>query len=160
MKTPIIRAIERPRIIPSLVAIGLVSFAFKTLAQLNDWALSFLLGYLFITAYRFLVRFTLTKYHAKGIRMMKAGRFHEAIDAFQESFGFFDKYSFLDRWRSFVFLMPGKYDYKEMALLNLGYIYGQIGEGHSAEEVYKKCLDLYPNNGIAESALNLLNSKT
>ena len=48
-------------------------------------------------------------------------------------------------------------NYREMALCNIAFCYGQIGNGTKAIEFYQKTLVEFPENGIAESALKMLN---
>ena len=49
-------------------------------------------------------------------------------------------------------------NYKEMALCNIAFCYSQIGNGTKTIEYYKKTLEEFPENPIAESALKMLNS--
>lgn len=159
MDTPTFKSIDWIRAIPHLVALFIAGFVVQSLHVFQDWTLNFIAGWSLIILYRYAVRFSITRYHTRGMQFVKAHKFHEAIQAFQENLTFFEKHSNLDKWRSIIFLSPGKYGYREMTLLNLGYSYGQIGDGAKSEQYYKKALDLNPQNGMAAAALNLLNAK-
>ncbi len=142
-----------------MLAILLAALVFQTLHVFPDWLTNFLAGWLLVIVYRYIVRYTITRHHVKGLQLVKAQRFSDAAVAFQKSLDFFEGHPNLDKWRSVIFLSPGKYSYREMALLNLGYVYGQIGEGDKAEQCYKKALEMNPRNDAARAALNLLNAK-
>ena len=45
-----------------------------------------------------------------------------------------------------------------MALCNIAFCYSQIGNGTKAIAFYKKTLEEFPENGLAHSALKMLNS--
>ena len=55
-------------------------------------------------------------------------------------------------------LSSSKMSYKEMALVNIAFCYGQLGEGEKAREYYNAALKENPNNGMAIAALKLLDS--
>lgn len=44
-----------------------------------------------------------------------------------------------------------------MALCNIAFCYGQIGEGQKAKEYYQQTLTEYPENGMAQAGINMLN---
>jgi len=90
---------------------------------------------------------------------MKLQNFKAAANAFQRSLEFFEKYPDLDQWRSIILLSTAKYGYKEMALTNLGFVYGRLNEPKKSEQYYRKALELNPNNVNAKTGLNLLNAK-
>ena len=157
--TPQIKNVDWVRSILQFFAILLATIAFQALHAFQDWFPNFLAGCILVIAYRYMVRYTITRHHAKSMQLIKAQDFNGAAAAFQKSLEFFEKHPNLDKWRSIVFLSPGKYGYKEMALVNLGFVYGQINEGGKVEQYYKKALEINPNNGTAKAALNLLNAK-
>jgi len=45
-----------------------------------------------------------------------------------------------------------------MALNNIAFCYGQLGEVEKAKEYYEKILKDYPENGLAKVGLRLLSS--
>lgn len=48
--------------------------------------------------------------------------------------------------------------YREMGMVSLGFCYAQLGDGMSARRIYEDCIRYYPNNGMAESALRMLDA--
>ena len=46
--------------------------------------------------------------------------------------------------------------YREMGMVSLGFCYAQLGDGLNARKNYEDCLRDYPNNGMADSALRML----
>ena len=45
-----------------------------------------------------------------------------------------------------------------MALNNIAFCYGQLGDGEKAKEYYERTLNEFPDSGIARAGLRLLNS--
>jgi hypothetical protein len=45
-----------------------------------------------------------------------------------------------------------------MALANIAFCYGQLGNGVQCRYYYEKCLDLFPDSGLATAALRMLDS--
>ena len=48
--------------------------------------------------------------------------------------------------------------YREMALCNIAFCYSQIGKGMKAIEYYQRVLKEFPNSGLAQSALRMIES--
>ena len=158
MDSPIILKTSWFRLIPHLIAIVFFSYLVSLTGLYDDWIYNLIVGWAFVLLYRLIIRHTVTKDHARGIKLVKRQRFEEAVEAFHDSLTFFKQHPSLDKWRSIIFLSPGKYGYREMAYANLGFVYGQLGDGEKAMEYYNKCLELNPKSGLAKSALNLINS--
>jgi tetratricopeptide (TPR) repeat protein len=109
--------------------------------------------------YLYLIRYTILRYHMKGLRLARAQRFEEAIRPFEQNLAFFDRHPNLDKWRSLILLSSSRYGYREMTFLNLGYAAANMRDGARAEQYYEGVLELNPRNGSAITALNLLNAK-
>lgn len=82
----------------------------------------------------------------------------DAISYFQKSYDFFQRYSWLDRFGYLVLLNSSAISYREMALNNIAFSYGQAGDGENAKEYYEKTLLEFPNSTLACAGLNLLNA--
>jgi hypothetical protein len=109
-------------------------------------------------AYSIGSRALFTRAHRAGIRLVKQRRFEEAIPKFQESFDFFERHPWIDRFRSFVLMSPSAASYREMALANIAFCYGQIGNGEACRGYYRECLARFPGSGLASAALRMLDS--
>lgn len=106
----------------------------------------------------FLLRNIFAKQHRTGIRLVKQHRFAEAIPYFQKSYAYFSQQSWVDRYRFLTLLSATAMSYREMGLCNIAFCYAQIGEGQKAKEYYQLTLKDYPQNGLAITGLNMLNS--
>lgn len=84
--------------------------------------------------------------------------FNEAIAEFQKSYDYFSKNDWVDKYRFLTVLNSNKMSYREMALNNIAFCYGQLGDGENAKRYYQKALDEYPESGLAKAGLNMLNS--
>lgn len=96
--------------------------------------------------------------HRVGVGLVKSQRFEEAIPKFQDSLKFFDRYPWIDRYRSIVLMSPSAAGYREMALANIAFCYGQIGDGEQSRHFYEECLRRFPDSGLASSALRMLDA--
>lgn len=105
-----------------------------------------------------LLRRTLARDHRKGIQLIKEGQFEAAIPWFEKSVAYFKKNSWVDRYRCITLLSATGYNYREMGLCNLGFCYAQTGRGDEAKTYYQEVLKVSPNNGLALTSLNMLNS--
>ncbi|HEX7447932.1 MAG TPA: hypothetical protein VF306_10325 [Pirellulales bacterium] len=48
--------------------------------------------------------------------------------------------------------------YREMALCNIAFCYAQLGNGENAELYYRRTLDEFPDSGLADAALRMIES--
>jgi tetratricopeptide (TPR) repeat protein len=104
------------------------------------------------------LRYFVPKSHREGIKLTKKYEFENAIPKFEDSFNFFTKNNYIDKFRFITLLSSSKMSYKEMALCNIAFCYSQIGKGEKAKEYYKKTLVEFPNNGIAKAGIKMITS--
>lgn len=154
MTMPVVRQISWPAIIPQIA----ILFAFIWPAKMESPEYGFLLGVAGYTGLILVLRYTIARHHRLGIRMVKRGRFREAIDSFQHSFEFFERYPWVDRFRSIFLLSASAMTYREMALANIAFSYSQQGDGEKARYYYEICQKEFPHNGVAIAALRLMDS--
>ncbi|WP_425616159.1 tol-pal system YbgF family protein [Anatilimnocola sp. NA78] len=107
-------------------------------------------------AYSLGSRQILARHHRRGIGLYKRGEFAAAIQAYLASYTFFDRYRWLDDYRSIFMMTPGAMAYREMALVNIAFCYAQLGNGPQAIAYYERTLQEFPGNGTAEAALRML----
>jgi tetratricopeptide (TPR) repeat protein len=158
MDTPMIRDMSWVRAIPNLTVVFLAGVALHLLHVFPEFLSNLVAGWLLVIAYRYLIRYTITRYHVRGLQLLKEQRFAEAAQAFEEGLSFFERHPNLDKWRSILFLSASGYGYTQGTLLNLGLTYAQMEEGAKAEEYYERVLELNPTNGSAIFALKLLHA--
>ena len=116
------------------------------------------LGIITTLSLYFVLRYTISSSHRRGIRKMKKGDYQDAITDFETSYSFFKKYDWLDRFRCIFLLSPSAITYKEMALVNIAFAHSQSGNGESSVKYYEQALEEFPNSILAKTALNMINS--
>lgn len=152
--TPMVQQVSWPAVLPQLIAIG-VAIGIAYFLGVRDAVLWGAVAYL---AYSFGSRELIARAHRAGIRLVKQQRFAEAIPKFQESFDFFERNPWVDSFRSLTLMSPSAMSYREMALANIAFCYGQLGDGQQSRAYYQKCLELFPSSGLATAALRMLDS--
>lgn len=153
-QTPIVRQVSWPAALPQFAALA-AAMAIGYLLGGRDGAPWGALAYL---AYSIGSRRIIPKAHRAGIALVKQQRFAEAIPKFQESFEFFERHPWIDRFRSITLMSPSAASYQEMALANIAFCYGQLGDGEQSRMYYQRCLERYPDSGLATAALRMLDS--
>ena len=153
---PVIRQLYWPRLIPQVIAIGTLSaVAWLVLpASRLDWAIA-IGAVVYLVTCRFM-RLVLARDHARGMQAYRAGRFRDAIAHFEGSCRFFSAHPRLDGWRSLLFGVASHNPYRIIAIANMAYCYGQLGEGPKAAELYERVLQEVPDHAVARASLNLL----
>jgi tetratricopeptide (TPR) repeat protein len=149
---PTVRQIAWISMIPQLLFMALLIFGYYFIG-IEDF---FLYGALTYLAISFGLRYFITSDQRQGMTLVKQKYFQEAIPHFQKSYDFFSKYSWVDKYRFITLLSSSKMCYKEMALNNIAFCYGQIGDGDKALAYYHRTLTEYPDNELAKAGLNLL----
>ncbi len=152
--TPILRQVSWLVAIPSLLVLA----AAATTGQYVGGTFGMFVALACYIGYTIAVRSLVAREHRNGIRLVRRKRFSEAISHFEQSFTFFDRHRWLDAWRGIILLSSSKASYREMALLNTAFRFSKVGEGTRAADTYRRCLELFPNSGVAESALRMLES--
>jgi tetratricopeptide (TPR) repeat protein len=155
-KATVVRRVSWPLVIPQLVAMGIVIAAIELLIRPATFYHSILWGCAIYLVYSFGSRLLLTRAHRAGRQLATAGKFKEAIAAFEKSYTFFSRYSWLDRYRYITLMSPSAMSYREMALINIGYCYVQLGKKARAREYYEKALEEFPQSVLAKNNLKLL----
>lgn len=151
---PIVRQIAWIFMIPQLFFMLFLFLIYK-LMGFEEFLLWGALTYLLIS---FSVRHFIPKYHRKGIRLSGKGNFEEAIPQYEKSVEFFTKRAWIDKYRFITLLSSSKLGYREMGLCNIAFCYGQLGDIEQTKKYYQIVLDGFPENGIAQSGLRLLNA--
>jgi hypothetical protein len=101
--------------------------------------------------YSAVVRPLLTRHHRAGIRLLRAGRFGEAVTAFRESRDFFTRHPALDRYRFLLLMSAGAASYRELGYCNIAYALARSGDLPAAREACDEALAEYGGSVIAKS---------
>jgi tetratricopeptide (TPR) repeat protein len=152
---PIVRPIYWPAVIPQCVALsGAIAIGWFWMRSSEGvfWgAAAYLL-------YSFGSRSLIPRAHRRGSRLMQGQQYEAAIKAFENSYAFFSRHSWLDRFRSITMMSPGAMCFREMALINIAAAYAQLGDGAMAKHYYQRAATEFPGSVMARGALVLIES--
>lgn len=154
MKVPVVRQHSYWALaIHSVIIAGLVVCVWWSGGERSD-----LIGILLLYwALSFSLKGLVARWQGKGMRLIKRGNYEEAIECFQRSYDYFERYRWVDKFRFITLLSCSRVSYREMALCNIAFCYGQLGEGEKAVRWYQKTLEQFPDSMIARMNLNVLN---
>lgn len=113
---------------------------------------------LLVYALGWALRNTLGKHQQQGMKHIRSGEFQKAIPCFEQSYKFFANRPWLDKWRFLLMLSISQVSYREMAQNNIAFSYAQLGDGLQARAYYQRVLAEFPDSGLAEAALRLLDA--
>lgn len=133
---------------------GLIMWLWHLLGSANP----LLYGALTYLLLSLLLRRNLSRSHRKGIVQTRLEEYGAAIPHFQASYAFFSRNAWIDRYRFVTLLSASGMSYREMALNNIAFCYGQIGQGQLCREYYEKTLREFPDNSMAKTSLRLLDA--
>lgn len=157
-KQPVIRATAWWMLIPQiLVMLGLVVLV-ALIVRPQPPVLAVTIGAGIYLLYSYGIRWLLLKPHKRGLRLGFQGDYHAAIASHQASYRFFERHQWVDRYRAITLMSPSAFTYTEMALMNMAYCYGQLGDIPAAKRCYEQTLDRFPDNEVAAAALNLIHA--
>lgn len=151
---PIVRQTAWISVLPQVVVLGLLVLIWYVIQPKQ----AFLFGaitYLFLSIS---LRFFIPHNHRKGMDYVKNQNFDTAIIEFKKSYAYFTKHALIDKYRYLTMLSSSRMSYREMALNNIAFCYGQLGNGIEAKNYYEKTLQEFPDSGIAKAGLNMLNA--
>jgi len=151
---PVVKQIAWMSIIPQLIILFIIIMLFVQLKVPNPPIVGAIVYWTSSLALRYFV----PKSHREGMKFTKQQEYEKAIASFKTSYDFFTKYRWVDNNRYLTLLSSSKMCYREMALCNIAFCYSQIGKGTNAIEYYTLVLEEYPDNGLAQSGLAILNS--
>ncbi|RAK66933.1 tetratricopeptide repeat protein [Hymenobacter edaphi] len=153
---PMVKPVAWVALLPALAVMALAIWFWQAVGVVgaNAWALGAATHLLLA----WVLRGSLGRYHQQGIRLVKQEKFAEAIPCFEQSYHFFQRHTWIDRWRYLTMLSAGKMSYREMALNNIAFCYGQVGNGQQAKAYYEQALREFPGSGLAKAGLRMLES--
>ena len=151
---PVVRQVAWVSIISQLLVMGVIVAA----CYIGGLAEPLLYGPLIYLAISYMLRTYVAKAHRQGIYLVKRKDYAAAIPCFEASYSFFTRKPWVDRYRYFTLLSSSRMTYREMALCNIAFCCSQLGDGEKAVGYYKKVLADYPDNGLAQAGLKMLES--
>jgi hypothetical protein len=153
--SPVVRRISWPAFALQMAMLITVLMAAKYVAPGADAVLWIVGGFLVLTL---ALRFLVPRAHRRGIRYVRSGQYEPARECFLESYAFFTRHAWIDRYRAITLMSASYMSYREMALCNAAFCCTQIGEGQQARQLYQQALEEFPHSGMAATALNVLSS--
>lgn len=141
--------------VPIQIVIMILFMAVFSFAQMDEPILLGALTYLLVVI---LVRRFVLREHRRGIAFFKRKQYTEAIDHFKESYDFFTKHKWVDRYRFVTTFSSSRISYREMALLDMAFCYAQTGNGDKSKEYYLQTLNEFPDSEIAKASLKMIES--
>lgn len=87
---------------------------------------------------------------------MKKGRFTEGLPFLQKSLRFFSGHPLVDKLRPLLLFSASSLSYRVMALCNIAFCHGQIGDKEQMKTCYREALTLNPENPIALAAWKII----
>jgi tetratricopeptide (TPR) repeat protein len=155
-RRPVVSEVYLPGLVPQALAVAaLCAITWFFLPTAPIWAVLFIgaTGYLIFCR---AMRWMLVRDHTLGMVAYHAGRFEEAISHFEASHRFFSVHRRVDAWRWLLLGVASKNSYRVIALGNMAWCYGQLGDGAKAVELYERVLSEVPDHAVARATLNLL----
>ena len=131
---PIVRQIARTSLAPQFALIA-VLMGGAYLAGFEPFILIGAAAYLVLS---FALRRLIPRDHRAGIALLRREMFADALPHFERSYEFFTRHRWLDDWRFITLLSSSRVSYREMALLNVAYCYGQTGYGERSRAYYQR----------------------
>jgi hypothetical protein len=145
-------------VIPQLVALAACIGAAALVLWPRLGLVSVSVGAFAYLAYSFGLRWILLRPHRQGLRLTSERNFPEAIHSFEQSYAFFSKYGWVDRYRYLTMLTPSAVSFREMALVNIAYCYVQMGDWMKAKDYYQSIMAQFPHSQLARRALELIDN--
>jgi tetratricopeptide (TPR) repeat protein len=102
------------------------------------------------------MRLALPREHRRGVALIKAGRFEEAIPHCEASADWFKHHAWVDTYRALIMLSPSGWSYREMALANRAFSLAQTGRGQEAMNAYEAMLVEFPDSALATTPLTMM----
>lgn len=157
-KQPAIRSTSWRMLVPQVVIMLLLIILAAAVFKPQPPVLAVTIGAGVYLLYSYGIRWWVLKPHKQGLKLTFAGDYHAAIASHDKSLRFFERHPWIDRFRAVTLLTPSAFSFTEMALMNMAYCYGQLGDIQAAKAFYQQTLNQYPDNEVAAAALNLINA--
>ncbi len=111
----------------------------------HSWQAAFIRGGLTYLLLAWTLRLVLQRHHRKGMKLLRGKQYEDAAKAFRESFDFFAKHPWIDKYCFITMFSSNAIPYQQMALNNMGVCYLHMGENAKALDAFKKLLKMNPN---------------
>ncbi len=151
-KSPTIRKVAWSSLFPQ-VGIMLIIFLIYDIIGVSNPMLAFIVTYILLSVG---LRTLIPKDHREGIELVGKKKFAAAIPRFEDSYRFFKKYDWVDKYRYVTMFSSSAMSFQEMALCNIAYCYTQMDNKNQAKKYYEQALEEFPESGLAAAGLQYL----
>ena len=158
MAQPTLRYWSWPRVVPQILSLTGVILLFWRLLPAHDVGEAFIFGAAIYVTYSIGSRRLIPKAHRRGMKAMSLKDYDTAIDQFQRSYDFFSKHYWLDKYRGVTMMSPSIWSYREMALMNIASVHVARKDFAAAEAACSRVLEEFPQNKIASSTIEMIQS--
>ena len=141
-----------------LVLVGMSAVVVAWIFRISEFPLAIFFGAIALSLIYRIARAVFTSDHRRGIKLLRPQKFAEGASCFEASYAAFQRRPWLDRFRWLLLGSASSMSYREMALCNAAFCYGQIGNGARTTALYEQALREFPDSGLAAASLNLLRS--
>jgi len=141
-KIPVIRNTNYLYYVPQIAILLLFIFILYFSGSEHYLIIGFSL-YFLLSIY---LKVLIPKWHRKGIFYLKKGSLQAAIIAFQKSYDYFQRYSWVDQYRAFTLFSTSQFSYSEMALMNIIWCFEQLGDTKNAKKYHNLLREKFPDN--------------
>ncbi len=138
-----------------LLIMGALIFGAHRILEPSNLTPSIAAGLVVYLVYSQTVRRLAGRNMFRGHKLLTKEAYAEAIEAYQRAYQFFSRHSWLDKYRALVLLNSSAYSYREIALCNVAFAHGQMGDGKKAIEIYRRTLAEFPECPLAKTSLQL-----
>lgn len=153
-RTPVVRQVSRGAVFFQIT----ITVALCVAARIVFGHLGLVAALALLLTYSYGSRYLVARFHRAGVSLVKQKRYLDAIPLFERSLAYFDSHPGIDNYRAIVLLSSSAISYREMALANIGFCHAQAGNGAAARAAYERCLEQFPESGLATSALRMMDA--
>jgi tetratricopeptide (TPR) repeat protein len=138
-----------------LITVGIL----LTIALASIEFFGVLIGFSICTMLYFVLYKIIPKQLNRGIYFLSEKNYLNAIDSFDKSISFFEKWQALDKYGFVMLLNYSKHSYLEASLINKAAVLCKLDRENDALTLYQKILVNYPQNEIAQTQIKVLKHK-
>jgi tetratricopeptide (TPR) repeat protein len=151
-RAPLSRQFNILGILCQLAVLGLIALGFYFIDPANFFFYALFAYFGLTLALHYLV----PAHQRRGLALVNRREFAEAIPEFEESYRFFKRHAWVDRFRFITVLDSSRLSYAELALLNRAHCLLMCGRRTEAIRAYRELLEEFPANEAAKKALQAM----
>lgn len=156
MSQPLINYVSWKAVIPSFAVLALVIPAVWFLLPVRNFVDATLIAAGVFIVYSFGSRYFIASANRRGLRAIGRQEYDEALEHFKESYAFFARHPWLDRYRSITLMSPSVWSYREIALMNILTVHVRKKDFDAAAEACRDVLREFPQNQVAQNTYEML----